>query len=73
MEMNTGSIISIIIAVILIAYLAPAAIESFYTANTSAWAFGGVEDTKTINIWMLMPLICVVVFLAAIAKHAGLF
>ena len=72
---NTGSIIGLVIAVILVAYLAPSAVESFYMTNISNWSWDGgtTEDTKTTAIWKLMPLIACVVFLAMIAKYAGLF
>lgn len=84
MEIDAKNTIMVVLAVILIACLAPSALDGFYSANTTTWGFGtynassgvwesGTEDTKTTNIWKLLPLIVIVVFLALIAKKAGLF
>lgn len=62
-SMDVGAIIGLGIGIIFIAAVAPAAIETFYQTNTTAWTIDGVEDSKTTTIWWLLPFIAVTVFL----------
>lgn len=63
---SVGSIVGFAIALIVLASVAPTALDSFYNTNTSAWQIDGKEDTKTVALWWLMPLIIVAVVLILI-------
>lgn len=63
---SVGSIVGFAIALIVLASVAPTALDSFYSTNTSEWQINGQEDTKTVALWWLMPLIIVAVVLILI-------
>ena len=63
---SVGSIVGFAIALIVLASVAPTALDSFYNTNTSSWKIDGQEDTKTVALWWLMPLIVVAVVLILI-------
>ena len=63
---SVGSIVGFAIALIVLASVAPTALDAFYNTNTSAWQIDGQEDTKTVALWWLMPLIVVAVVLILI-------
>jgi len=37
----------------------PSAIDTIYTVDTANWTIDGEADTKTTNIWWLLPLVVV--------------
>lgn len=68
-DMSAGAIIGMAIGLIVIAAVIPSAIEAFYATNTSAWLIDGVEDTKAITLWWLLPFIAVATVLYMLYKR----
>jgi hypothetical protein len=52
-----GQIVTLFVAVFLMAILLPVAFDQIFNANTTGW------DTDTVTIWDLIPLIVVVVII----------
>ena len=76
-EISAGAIISMAIALIIIAAIIPSAINTFYAYNTTTvednitvgWAVNGVEDTKATILWWLLPFIAIASVLYMIYKR----
>ena len=58
-DLSAGAVIGLAISIIIIAAVIPSAISQFYETNTSAWKIDGVEDSKAVVLWWLLPFICV--------------
>lgn len=63
--MTPSTAIGIAIAVIVLASVVPTAFDSFYAADTANWTIDGEEDSKTVDLWYLIPLLIVVAVLLA--------
>ena len=68
-EISAGAVIGMAIGLIVIAAVVPSAIEAFYATNTSAWLIDGVEDTKAVTLWWLLPFIAVATVLYMLYKR----
>ena len=68
-NMNLSAIIGLAVGVIVIAAIAPTAIETFYSTNTSGWQVNGEEDIIATSIWWLLPFITVIVFFYMVYKR----
>ena len=68
-EISAGTVIGMAISLIVIAAVVPSAIEAFYATNTSAWLIDGVEDTKAVTLWWLLPFIAVATVLYMLYKR----
>jgi hypothetical protein len=56
MGIALGDIIALVIGFILLINMLPTAIAQFYTVNVGTWLIAGANDTATVAIWRLMPL-----------------
>lgn len=66
-------VISLAVALVIVAYVAPIGVEAVYGINFTAWAFSGEgEDTKATGLMKLLPLfgvLAIVIAVIAIAKR----
>ena len=51
-----GDIIGLVIGFVLIVNMLPTALSQFYGVGTGTWLVGTANDTATVAIWRLMPL-----------------
>lgn len=56
MNIALSDIIALVIGFILLVNMLPTALGQFYTQNTGGWVSGGTNDTATVAIWRLLPL-----------------
>ena len=56
MGIALSDIISLVIGFILLVNMLPTALTQFYAQNTGTWLAGGTNDTATVAIWRLLPL-----------------
>ena len=56
---SAGMIVTVIMGIVVLAYMLPVAIGAFYETDTSAWKIDEAEDTKVINMYWLLPLFAV--------------
>jgi len=76
-NLNMGAIISMVIGLIIIASVIPAAIGLFYAYDpnpvidnvTTGWIINGEIDTKAVTLWWLLPFIAIATVLYMIYKH----
>lgn len=68
---SVGGIIGFAIALVVLASVVPTAIDSFYQTNTTAWQINGSEDSKTVMLWWLLPLIIIAVVIMAVYKNVS--
>lgn len=62
-DISIAGVIGFAIGLIVLASVLPTAMDVFYQTNTSSWDINGQEDTKTVLLWWLIPLIVVAVVL----------
>jgi hypothetical protein len=62
-----GDIISLVIGFILLVNMLPTAMTQFYAQGTGTWLIGTANDTATVAIWRLMPLMGVLAGFVLIA------
>lgn len=62
-DLSVAGIIGFAIGLIVLASVLPTAMDVFYNTNTTSWDINGEEDTKTVLLWWLIPLIVVAVVL----------
>lgn len=68
-NLSVAGIIGFAIGLIVLASVLPTAMDVFYNTNTSSWDINGTEDTKTVLLWWLIPLIVVAVVLIMLYKQ----
>lgn len=56
---SAGMIVTVIMGIVVLAYMLPVAIGAFYETDTSAWKIGEAEDAKVVNMYWLLPLFAV--------------
>jgi len=57
--MTVKGVIGLVIGIIVVASVLPAALNAWYGTNTTLWQVDGAEDTKTTVLWWLMPMLIV--------------
>lgn len=62
-DISIAGVIGFAIGLIVLASVLPTAMDVFYQTNTTNWDINGQEDTKTVLLWWLIPLIVVAVVL----------
>jgi heme/copper-type cytochrome/quinol oxidase subunit 2 len=68
-NLSVTGIVGFAIALIVLAAVAPTALDTFYNTNTSGWEINGQEDSKVTALWWLIPLIVVAVVLMMIYEQ----
>lgn len=68
-DLSVAGIIGFAIGLIVLASVLPTAMDVFYNTNTTSWDINGQEDTKTVLLWWLIPLIVVAVVLIMLYKQ----
>ena len=68
-NLSVAGIIGFAIGLIVLASVLPTAMDVFYNTNTTSWDINGSEDTKTVLLWWLIPLIVVAVVLIMLYKQ----
>ena len=68
-NLSVTGIVGFAIALIVLAAVAPTALDTFYNTNTSGWEINGQEDEKVTALWWLIPLIVVAVVLMMIYEQ----
>lgn len=68
-DLSVAGIIGFAIGLIVLASVLPTAMDVFYNTNTTSWDINGTEDTKTVLLWWLIPLIVVAVVLIMLYKQ----
>ena len=68
-NLSVTGIVGFAIALIVLAAVAPTALDTFYNTNTSGWQINGSEDEKVTALWWLIPLIVVAVVLMMIYEQ----
>jgi len=58
-KMQPKNMVFLAIAIIIMVSVMPSAIDTIYTVDTANWTIDGEADTKTTNIWWLLPLVVV--------------
>lgn len=56
MGIALGDIIALVIGFILLVNMLPTALSQFYAQGTGTWLIGASNDTATVAIWRLLPL-----------------
>ena len=67
MGIALGDIIALVIGFILLVNMLPTALAQFYTVNVGTWLIGTANDTATVAIWRLLPLMGVLAGFVLIA------
>lgn len=68
-DLSVAGIIGFAIGLIVLASVLPTAMDVFYNTNTTSWDINGQEDTKTVLLWWLIPLIVIAVVLIMLYKQ----
>lgn len=68
-DLSVAGIIGFAIGLIVLASVLPTAMDVFYNTNTTGWDINGEEDSKTVLLWWLIPLIVVAVVLIMLYKQ----
>ena len=56
---SAGMIVTVIMGIVVLAYMLPVAIGAFYETDTTTWKIGEAEDAKVVNMFWLLPLFAV--------------